>query len=182
MKDLLWEDSDAYGHLMSVNTGGLEQLIAVKTPEVDPYHERDDETEQEEMRLLQAFTNEIEVYETLRPLWGSRHVPWFLYGGRHLFSDFIVATTWEGQSLKSHFRKPSQYTKAVADKARETLLMVHGLGVALRVDEPEDLASTFVMDDHGEVRLTRFRNATIKATPIELAQDIQNFNKHFLQE
>ncbi|GBG27074.1 F-box/LRR-repeat protein 20 [Hondaea fermentalgiana] len=96
MKDLLREDSDAYGHLMSVNTGGLQQLIAVKTPEVDPYHERDDETEQEEMRLFQAFTNEIEVYKTLRPLWGSRHVPWFLYGGRHLFSDFIVATTWEG--------------------------------------------------------------------------------------
>ncbi|GBG32836.1 Hypothetical Protein FCC1311_090612 [Hondaea fermentalgiana] len=182
VKDLLWEDSDACVHLMSVNSGGLEQLIAVKTPEVDPYRERDDETEQEEMRLLQAFTNEIEVYETLRPLWGSRFVPWFLYGGRHLFSDFIVAITWEGKSLKSHFRKPSQYTKAVVDKAQETLLMVHGLGVALRVDEPEDLASTFVMDDHGEVRLTRFRNATIKATPVELAQDIQYFNEHFILE
>ncbi|GBG28546.1 Hypothetical Protein FCC1311_047692 [Hondaea fermentalgiana] len=182
VKDLLMQNSDAYGHLIYVDTGGLQQLIAVKTPHLDPYHERDDETDYEDMRRLQAFTNEIEAYETLRPLWGSRHVPWFLYRGRHLFADVIVATTWEGHTLKSHFRKPSQYSKAVVDKARETLLMVHGLGVALRVNEPEDLASTFVLDDHGEVRLTRFRNATIKATPAELAQDIQDFNNHFLSE
>ncbi|GBG33457.1 Hypothetical Protein FCC1311_096802 [Hondaea fermentalgiana] len=50
--------------------------------------------------------------------------------------------------LVDRLQNPCQDTNPVVDKARETLLMVHGLGVALCVDEPEDLAFTFVMDDH----------------------------------
>ncbi|GBG16321.1 Hypothetical Protein FCC1311_117962, partial [Hondaea fermentalgiana] len=97
VRDRLSQSEDNFGFILVVNTGGLDQMIAVKTPELDPYEDSNDESEAEEMRLHRAFTNEIEVYEALRPLWGSKHVPWFLYGGVHLFSDFIVATTFEGR-------------------------------------------------------------------------------------
>ncbi|GBG16251.1 Hypothetical Protein FCC1311_117262, partial [Hondaea fermentalgiana] len=78
-----------FGFSIRVDTGGVDTVVKVMTPSKST-----DETREAEF----AFWNEMDVYLQLRPLWGT-HVPWYLYGGRHIFNDLIVATTYAGESL-----------------------------------------------------------------------------------
>ncbi|GBG25878.1 Hypothetical Protein FCC1311_020972 [Hondaea fermentalgiana] len=99
------------------DTGGVNTVVKVMTP-----FKSTDETREAEF----AFWNEMDVYLQLRSLWGA-HVPWYLYGGRHIFNNLIVATTYAGESLHE-----SLLTDDIRAKALAALTAVHEAGVAHR--------------------------------------------------
>ncbi|GBG34279.1 Hypothetical Protein FCC1311_105022, partial [Hondaea fermentalgiana] len=101
-----------YGFTIRVDTGGVDTVVKVMTPAKTP-----EETHMAES----AFWHEMDVYCELRSLWGT-HVPWYLYGGRHIFNDLIVATTYAGKSLDS-----STVSEDVREKAWAALMAVHAV-------------------------------------------------------
>ncbi|GBG30436.1 Hypothetical Protein FCC1311_066552 [Hondaea fermentalgiana] len=149
-----------YGFAIRVDTGGVDTVVKVMTPAKAP---------EETAKAESAFWHEMDVYRELRSLWGT-HVPWYLYGGRHIFNDLIVATSYAGESLNS-----SAVSEDVREKAWAALTEVHNAGVA----HGDVLLRNFVMDDAGTVRIIDFAQAKTGASIRDFQRDRDDFDRVF---
>lgn len=142
---------------------GLDFIVKVMTPKED--------SEEYIAAATASFENEMRVYEALRPLWGL-HVPFYFYGGRHVFNDLILAVSCHGTSLDSYKGK---ITMEIKQKARAALDAVHALGVAHRDIELRN----FVIDELETVRLIDFGMSKVAASVDHLEKDNQYFDSVF---
>ncbi|GBG30082.1 Hypothetical Protein FCC1311_063022 [Hondaea fermentalgiana] len=130
-----------YGFTIRVDTGGVDAVVKVMTPAKAP---------EETHKAEPAF--------------------WYLYGGRNIFNDLIVATTYAGESLDS-----SAVSDNVREKAWAALMVVHAAGVAHR----NVLLWNFVVDDAGAVRIIDFAQAKTGASIYKLQKDCDDFDRIF---
>mmetsp|Transcript_6707 Transcript_6707/g.11690 ORF Transcript_6707/g.11690 Transcript_6707/m.11690 type:complete len:362 (+) Transcript_6707:2-1087(+) len=175
--DTLYQSSHGqFGGMMRVTTNGVDTVVKVLNLQkiVKGEYLSKEEAEAKSAALgLQVFRNEMDVYEVLRPIWGT-FVPFYLYGGYHLFNDFIIALTFEGRCLDDLSMK--EITVETMNKARAALDAVHSLNVAHR-----DIAlRNFVLNHVGEVRIIDFGMAKINASKDEMNKDVRSFKREFL--
>ncbi|GBG35076.1 Hypothetical Protein FCC1311_112992 [Hondaea fermentalgiana] len=149
-----------YDFSIRVDTRGVGTVVTVMTPSRSTDETRDADF---------AFWNEMDVYLQLRSLWGT-HVPWYLYGGRQIFNDLIVATTYAGESLDA-----SLLTDDIRAKALAALTAVHKAGVAHR----DVLLRNFVMDAAEALRIIVFAQAKTNASGRDFQKDRDAFENAF---
>jgi len=143
---------------------GVDYVAKVMTPKND--------SRQYQMDAIASFENEMAVYEELRPLMGI-HIPFYLFGGRHMFNDLLIAVSYEGDAL-SQLPKAS-ITSEIKHKARAALSAVHEYGVA----HNDIRLNNFVVDHIGAVRVIDFGMATVGASDKLIAGDNAAFDKLF---
>ncbi|GBG28538.1 Protein kinase, putative [Hondaea fermentalgiana] len=147
-----------YSFSIRVDTGGVDTVVKVMTPSRDPHVES-------------VFWHEMDVYLALRSLWGT-YVPWYLYGGRHIFNDLIIATIYAGESLDAN-----AINDDVREKAWEALMALHEVGVAHRNVQLQN----FIMDDTGAVRIIDFAYAEMYASRRTYLKDCEAFDRIFFR-